>query len=714
MEPFKLAQFRVDPARNRIADGDAVHQVEPKVMAVLLCLCRYQGAVVSKETLFAEVWPDTAIGNEVLTRAISELRRMLADDAKKPRFIETIFKKGYRLMRPPEPILPAINAIRGSVVKDALSKPEKQPIKHRNPWLWIAVAFVFMGMATFWLLQKRQANFDGRIIAELSRPMPITTLAGHEYRSPVSPDGHRIAFVWEGDDGRDEYDIYLKTIDEEGAVQFTETAGGEDFPAWSPDGKYLAYCRKTADGSGLYLKPVIGGEERLLLSIPGCFHGLDWSPDGTKLAYGAHSSIDQPKQIFSMAIDDLQPVALTHPVPGCNGDELPAWQEQGLGLAFVRVWNHGGEEDLFYLPLNELGRPIDSPKRMTFDRQPISGISWLPRGRGIVMISSRDGYSRMWQVSMPSGDVVQLPIASYFMMDPYVHPDGSMVTYTEKVVEQNIWAKTLDSDTEDEGERIIFSTYMDLSPVFSPDGTRLAWLSYRSGHMEVWMSGVDGRNPQQVSRFQGARISSPKWSPDGQHLIVTQTRLGNSDICRVSMVGGLVENLTDDPAREENGFFSPDGQWLYFASNRNGSWQLWRKHMASQALEQVTQQGGFSGSLRANGDLVFTKFGVQGIWLQDGVDGSESPLVERFPHRYHGHWLLWRDDLLYLQWNGEDYQLLRKRLDGGDPQEVTRIKRLGWEQQSFTISPDGSRLVYGQCDRLESDIMKVELKEWDE
>lgn len=83
---------------NRIEDQGRVIQVEPKVMSVLVCLAEQPGRVVTKEHLRQTVWGETHVTPHVLTRSISELRKIFHDDPKNPRVIETIPKTGYRLI----------------------------------------------------------------------------------------------------------------------------------------------------------------------------------------------------------------------------------------------------------------------------------------------------------------------------------------------------------------------------------------------------------------------------------------------------------------------------------------------------------------------------------------------------------------------------------------------------------------------------------------
>ena len=97
---FGVGYWRVDPALNSVAGPMASAHLEPKVMEVLVCLAEHAADVVSKELLLRSVWPDTCVTDDVLTRAIFELRRVFGDEARRPRMIQTIPKRGYRLIAP--------------------------------------------------------------------------------------------------------------------------------------------------------------------------------------------------------------------------------------------------------------------------------------------------------------------------------------------------------------------------------------------------------------------------------------------------------------------------------------------------------------------------------------------------------------------------------------------------------------------------------------
>jgi TolB-like protein/DNA-binding winged helix-turn-helix (wHTH) protein/Flp pilus assembly protein TadD len=97
---FQVGSWLAEPSLNAISQNGKTLHVEPKLMEVLVCLAASPGETVSKEALIQKVWPDTFVTDDVLTRAISELRRAFEDDPKHSRVIQTIPKRGYRLVAP--------------------------------------------------------------------------------------------------------------------------------------------------------------------------------------------------------------------------------------------------------------------------------------------------------------------------------------------------------------------------------------------------------------------------------------------------------------------------------------------------------------------------------------------------------------------------------------------------------------------------------------
>jgi len=99
-EGFYLDEWHVDPQTGRLSREYQTIALEPKIMDVLVLLADSYPSVVKKEEFLKAVWPDVNVVGHVLTRAISEIRRVFNDDPKNPHVIETIPKIGYRLLMP--------------------------------------------------------------------------------------------------------------------------------------------------------------------------------------------------------------------------------------------------------------------------------------------------------------------------------------------------------------------------------------------------------------------------------------------------------------------------------------------------------------------------------------------------------------------------------------------------------------------------------------
>src|SRR5262245_6753811 len=98
--PLAIGEWSVDPATNELRRGAERVRIEPKAMEVLVHLAGQAGEVVSRDALFAAVWPGVVVGDEALSQTIIKLRRALGDNARAPTYIETIAKRGYRLIAP--------------------------------------------------------------------------------------------------------------------------------------------------------------------------------------------------------------------------------------------------------------------------------------------------------------------------------------------------------------------------------------------------------------------------------------------------------------------------------------------------------------------------------------------------------------------------------------------------------------------------------------
>ncbi|MFN3544006.1 MAG: Tol-Pal system beta propeller repeat protein TolB [Thiobacillus sp.] len=134
-----------------------------------------------------------------------------------------------------------------------------------------------------------------------------------------------------------------------------------------------------------------------------------------------------------------------------------------------------------------------------------------------------------------------------------------------------------------------------ISPRFSPDGRRLAYVSFEDKKPIVYVQSLADGSRRKVAAFKGSN-SAPAWSPDGQRLAVVLTRDGTSQIYLIDADGGNPTRLTRSSGIDTEPVFSPDGQTLYFTSDRGGSAQIYRMPVTGGEARRITFSGGYNVS----------------------------------------------------------------------------------------------------------------------
>ena len=140
-----------------------------------------------------------------------------------------------------------------------------------------------------------------------------------------------------------------------------------------------------------------------------------------------------------------------------------------------------------------------------------------------------------------------------------------------------------------------------ISPAWSPDGTRLAYVSFENKKPVVFVHSLTTGMRQVVANFKGSN-SAPSWAPDGKQLAVVLSRDGGSQIYLVNADGSNVRRLTTTGSIDTEPYFSPDGQTIYFTSDRGGSPQIYRMPATGGDAQRVTFEGTYNVSARISPD----------------------------------------------------------------------------------------------------------------
>lgn len=140
-----------------------------------------------------------------------------------------------------------------------------------------------------------------------------------------------------------------------------------------------------------------------------------------------------------------------------------------------------------------------------------------------------------------------------------------------------------------------------ISPVWSPDGARLAYVSFEAKKPVIYVHTLASGQRHVAANFKGSN-SAPSWSPDGRRLAVVLTKDGGSQLYVVNADGSGLQRLGSSSGIDTEPHFSPDGQWIYFTSDRGGSPQIYRVSVGGGEVQRVTFEGSYNVSPRISPD----------------------------------------------------------------------------------------------------------------
>jgi eukaryotic-like serine/threonine-protein kinase len=497
----------------------------------------------------------------------------------------------------------------------------KAPARRRLPWILATAVSVGILAAAGWLLFAG----GGDQALPPQRVVPVTSTPGSETLPALSPDGRQVAFQWNGEDGKNR-DIYVQVIGETKAHRLTHDPADDSAPVWSPDGTRIAFRR----GTSLFTMSAVSGDEQKVTDVPDLTDLGSWSPNGRWLAVArgrpAQVGGEDPAGLYLVPVAGGDPVRLTSPQAPAT-DSWPCFSWDGRSLAFARNPYPNVTSDLFIQALTTGGQAQGSPRQLTHTGMLIPGLTWHRDGRSIIyaaLPAFQLGY--LYQVRLEGGRPPErLDVAGAGATYPSASPRSDRLVFAQETDDIDIW-RIRPGGTP---EPLIRSSLADYSPDLSPDGSRVAFTSNRTGEStEIWIANADGTNPAQLTHGPGRDQGAPRWSPDGLWLAFdSYDAKGQSDIYVIASSGGQARHITTDPSDDSNPNWSRDGRWIYFMSGRTGRNEVWRAPFAGGEPVQVTRAGGGGGRESTDGKTLFYRKSGSEMFARPLDGGHEEKML---------------------------------------------------------------------------------------
>ncbi len=694
---WQIGAWTVRPSLNRIDGKGQSFKSTPKALATLLCLAQYQGKVVSRDVLFETVWAGSVVSDDTLNRAISDLRQIFGDTPQESQVIETIRRRGYRLIVPARPL--ESNPVRVFRAK-----------KRGAFYFALAGLLLLFGVLGFSISRLQNNGLTNY------RPVPLTSSSGFEFDVALSFDGESVAYTSSSLDDR-QMDLFVKQIGEDNPTRLTNSERIEISPGWSPDGNALAFLagEEAHSECGLYVIQLPSLDEQKMADCKSFLvSGVSWSPDGKTIAFSDRAGRDEPYQIYLLDLATRDVTPLSHPQSELFGDFSATFSPDGRSIAFIRGTFASTTALILTPALGDIHTiEVESGKesRLTHDNQEIPHIDWTPDGGHIVFASHRNkGMSGIWRIPAKGGEANWMFGENSYMRMPMLARSGNRLVFEQWDNEVSIWQVAIDSLSKISrtGRPLINSTHFDASPQFSPDGKHIAFTSQRSGASEIWISNSDGTQSTQLTSFDGPFTSNPQWSPDGAQLVFETRINGQTEVFAISVTGGKARQVTHDPLQDMVPSWSQDGRWIYFSSNRSGDWQTWKIAESGGEAMQVTRKGGFlarESPESAKGMLYYSRVDSAGLFRQAIAGGPAERLLPDLNADDWGNWVLTKKGIYYIQ-------RFPTRLAFYDfaTESITRQDSISFVPAgmiSLSLSADGQNLAYVQQRFINADLWMI-------
>ena len=706
--PFRLHDVEIRPASNEIVVAGVRTRIKPRLMDLLVRLAAAPDDVVPRETLLAEVWPRRMVNDDVLSRAIADLRVALRDDAREARFIETIPKVGYRLVAPPMPL--AVGEPAPAPAKPAAAVPAGAgagPLAATTPprarslrWAG-ALAGVLGTAALVWAWTSfRPAPPAAVERADLERQLaqaePFASAQALEVGPRFSPDGRQVAYA-EGTGPQST--IVVRTLAGGARRTLGDPTDLNLSPVFFPDGTRIAYFRRGARGEcAIVAQDLAGGPPQTLLD---CTRKprpqFDLAPDGRQLVYVA---VTRPQFPAGLLVRDLatgDDRVLTAPDPDMGDDLHPRVAPDGERVAFFR-----GTQSHRQLWLVDLAQPATA-RAAGVQRGLAYGAAWLgPQGPLLV---AADWFGQRSLNLFDPRDASAAPVGARGARFPDADRHGNIV-YENAMYSANLFL--VDPARPDAPPRELWpSTRYTNQPQFAPDGTHVLFVSNRDGAATIFVATPEGPATR-VALSDDYLYLRPHWSHDGRAILAIRARrredgTGAQQALRIAWPAGTVEVLESlgdrvSDVREADG----GRQWIVGEQSANAVRLLRVDPLTPGASERLPLP--LVSEFQVHGNLLaFTQPELEGITLCTLPALQCEPL--RVPIAEHNRfdWVLTANALWYRAGTTPDalvrYDFAQRAVTWRSAFAPTAFGR------SFAVRPDGRVLLVAREGPLAIDLM---------
>ncbi|HTQ56336.1 MAG TPA: winged helix-turn-helix domain-containing protein [Bryobacteraceae bacterium] len=659
---YQFGGFRISTGERVLRRHGQVVPLTPKCFDTLLVLAEHAGTVVKRETLIREVWPDTFVEDGNLSQNIFTLRKILGETSDGGLYIETIPKRGYRLVIPPSP---------------AAAAPSSRPSAHRAGWYLLAATLLIAAIvaAARWVRPSTEPAPAG--VRTVRLIVPNSILYGI-----ISPDGKQIAYAAAEASGESLWVRETSGVGS-GTRLFGPLPGSFWGISYSPNGAYLYFTVEDdfhpAMGT-LFRAPSRGGDVRKLIS--GVSSAPAFSPDGSRIVFKRYDFSDRGYLLTATALGaDPKVIAQSTASYAFNNYQ---WAPDGNSIYYVEGTrlSRGSKWSFWKLPASG-GAPVlvRGPQP-----HPLRSVNWLNRSEILALIPDEDsGGSQIWRLGAgTSARRITNDISDYFQIS--LTADGGTLLANSRETQDSVWTASAPGTPATEPVRLSLPPGSYDHPAWTPDG-HVVFV----GQSNLWVASADGANRKPLLP-EKSTVSEPAVSPDGRFVVFAWHHQGTRNLWRIGMHGEGLRQLTAGRF-DWHPALSPDGKWVVYASYSQGQRALYKAPLdGSAAPLRLVGAGGTDLAVSPDGKLFACANDSGETEVRSFGDGA---LMRKFTDPVGAanfHWSRDGKNLTFISTLETPLQFWSVALAGGSPQRIGaslpgNLVELDW-------SRDAARIVY--------------------
>jgi Tol biopolymer transport system component/DNA-binding winged helix-turn-helix (wHTH) protein len=354
-------------------------------------------------------------------------------------------------------------------------------------------------------------------------------------------------------------------------------------------------------------------------------------------------------------------------------DCRPVWSPDGRTIVFSS--NRDGKYEIYLMDADG-----SNVRRLTNNLADDVNPNWSPDGRRILFDSERDGNREIYVMDADGGNQVRLTRNNSIDSTATFSPDGSLIAFASNrdtgppynPYNLDIYLMNIDGSNV---RRIVDDPEYDVGPQWSPDGSKILFVTGRNGNFDVYEMNADGTGQRNLTADYDKADGAPIWSLDGNTIAFSRRIDGKNQIFVMDAGGGNLKRVTNNGADNELPGWSPDSSRLVFQSDRDGNWEIYTTSVDGE-LAQLTDDAADDLSPEWSPDgnrIAFSsnRNGRQHIYLMNADGGSPSQLTNSAAEDTEPAWAPDGKQIAFTSLKEGNQDIYVMNADGTNPRRLT-------------------------------------------